>query len=124
MPKMILKDVRISKYKCYTEEQSINIDEKITTLVGKNESGKSAFLEAVAKNNYFDDDKNFQLDPTNDYPRSELSKFKKSKASQYSTICTYVIPEEILNNIKEDLGINVFNINEFTVKKGYNEKLL
>ncbi|HSW67648.1 MAG TPA: AAA family ATPase, partial [Bacteroidales bacterium] len=68
--------VKIKKYKSFTLEQEVAIDERITTVVGKNESGKTAFLEAIAKVNYFEKDENFTLNPIGDFPRNELSRFK------------------------------------------------
>lgn len=120
MAKMILKNVEISKYKSYSENQTIKINEKVTTLVGKNESGKTAFLEALAKSNYFEEDENFELNSTIDYPRKELAKFKKENTSQFATICTYIIGDEILADIENDLGKNVFDKKEFSFQHNYN----
>ena len=53
---MLLKEVKIHKYKSFITEQSFSVENKITRIVGKNESGKSAILEAIAKTNYFEDD--------------------------------------------------------------------
>lgn len=58
----ILKQVKINKYKSYTTEQEVQLDDSVTTLVGKNESGKTAFLEALAKLNYFTSDEDFKFD--------------------------------------------------------------
>ena len=76
---LILKEVKITKYKSYLETQLVPIEDKITTLVGKNESGKTAFLEAIAKFNYFEKDSKFQFDVTADYPRNELKKYQRVK---------------------------------------------
>lgn len=61
------------KYKSFLTEQMVLIEENVTRIVGKNESGKTAFLEALSKFNYFDDvDKSFVFDKSHDYPRNEL----------------------------------------------------
>ena len=49
----ILKEVVVNKYKSYTTKQEVQLESDVTTLVGKNESGKTAFLEVLAKLNYF-----------------------------------------------------------------------
>jgi recombinational DNA repair ATPase RecF len=49
----ILKQVKVDKYKSYTTPQEVQLESDVTTLVGKNESGKTAFLESLAKFNYF-----------------------------------------------------------------------
>lgn len=63
---MKLKKVQITKYKCVEDSTPWKVDQ-ITTLVGKNEAGKSAILEALYKLNPVEDDSSdFN---TNDYPR-------------------------------------------------------
>lgn len=74
---MLLKKVTIHKYKSFLTEQSYTVEERITRIVGKNESGKTALLEALAKSNYFEDNADFQFNKDLDYPRSELIKAKK-----------------------------------------------
>ena len=66
---MKLTKVRIKNYKCIHDSTEFNIDD-ITCLVGKNESGKTAILEALHKFNPFDptDQKPIKFDRPNDYP--------------------------------------------------------
>ena len=51
---MVLKKVTIHKYKSFLTEQTYDVENQITRIVGKNESGKTALLEALAKSNYFE----------------------------------------------------------------------
>ena len=66
---MKLTKVRIKNYKCIHDSTEFDIDD-ITCLVGKNESGKTAILEALHKFNPFDptDQKPIKFDRLNDYP--------------------------------------------------------
>lgn len=73
---MLLKKVTIHKYKSFLTEQSYTVEDRITRIVGKNESGKTALLEGLAKSNYFEDNTEFQFNKDLDYPRSELIKAK------------------------------------------------
>ena len=75
----ILTEAKINKYKSYTNEQVVKLEDEVTTLVGKNESGKTAFLEALAKFNYFIDDDEFKFDEVRDYPRNELKSINDRK---------------------------------------------
>ena len=68
---MKLKKVAIHKYKCFESEQSFDVEDDVTVLVGMNESGKTSVLEAVAKTNYFQDDSEFKFNLTHDFPRKE-----------------------------------------------------
>ena len=58
---MLLKKVTIHKYKSFLTEQSYTVEDHITRIVGKNESGKTALLEALAKSNYFEDNVDFRF---------------------------------------------------------------
>ena len=115
-----LKEVRIQKYKCYNELQTVSIDNDITTIVGKNESGKTAFLEAIAKVNYFQEDEDFKLKVVSDFPRKELAEYKRKNLPQTAIWCVFGIPNDLLEMIKKDLGEKVFTLTEFEYSIGYN----
>ena len=75
-----LKNVVINKYKSFLEKQEIEIEDGVTRIVGKNESGKTALLEAMAKFNYFDSkDKTFTFNKLFDIMSMEMSKYGKRK---------------------------------------------
>ncbi len=74
---MLLKKVSIHKYKSFLTEQSYEVEPQITRIVGKNESGKTALLEALAKSIFFEDNTEFRFNKNLDYPRSELIKVRK-----------------------------------------------
>jgi recombinational DNA repair ATPase RecF len=61
----------VHKYKCIEQSQVITIEPDITVFVGMNESGKTSLLEALAKVNYFEDDKDFKFNMIRDYPRKQ-----------------------------------------------------
>jgi len=48
---MILKSVRVKKFKSVADSGLVEFDGAVTCLVGKNESGKTAFLEALYRLN-------------------------------------------------------------------------
>lgn len=111
---LTLKEVKIAKYKSYLETQVVSIEDKITTLVGKNESGKTAFLEAIAKFNYFEKDPKFQFDVTADYPRNELKKYQRDNEPVEVIKCTFEISDELIEEISDDLGADIFKIKSFS----------
>ncbi len=111
---LTLKEVKIAKYKSYLETQVVSIEDKITTLVGKNESGKTAFLEAIAKFNYFEKDPKFHFDVTSDFPRNELKKYQRDNEPVEVIKCTFEISDELLKEISDDLGEDVFKIKSFS----------
>ncbi len=112
--KLKLTKVRINKYKSFNKEQDIAIDDKVTVLVGKNESGKTAFLEAVAKINYFENNPFFKLNVIGDYPRNELIRFKNSGEDTEALRCDFELSKEMLQVVEYDLGKDVLQSKSFT----------
>ena len=102
---MLLKKFTIHRYKSFLTEQSIDIEKGITRIVGKNESGKTALLESLAKTNYFEDNKNFKFDKTMDYPRGQLASVQDDNPK--AVTCEYEISESTIKRIEADLGHGV-----------------
>lgn len=118
-----LKNVVINKYKSFLEKQEIEIEDGVTRIVGKNESGKTALLEAMAKFNYFDSkDKTFTFNSTNDYPRGELKRYQQEYPNEDFDVitCIFELSDDLLNQISEDVGKEVFTSKSIIVAKTYN----
>lgn len=111
---MILNSVTIHKYKCIETEQSFEIENDITVLVGMNESGKTSALEAIAKTNYFQKDDKFIFNTTHDYPRKEKKKLDKSGEDPKAITCTYTISDKLKKEITTDIGVEVLQFETFT----------
>lgn len=107
---MKLKSATIYKYKSINEQQTFEIDEKITVLVGMNEAGKTGILEALAKFNYFSDDIKFTYDATHDYPRKEKKALDKSKEDAEAVQLSFEIDQILADKIQNDLGKDVFDV--------------
>jgi predicted ATP-dependent endonuclease of OLD family len=125
---LTLKEVKIAKYKSYLETQIVSVEDKITTLVGKNESGKTSFLEAIAKFNYFEKDSKFQFDVTADFPRNELKKYQRENEPVEVIKCTFEISDKLLQEISEELGAdwrmhNSHSQNWLKIRLRYNESI-
>ena len=116
---LILKEVKIAKYKSYIETQIVSIEDNVTTLVGKNESGKTAFLEAIAKFNYFEKDPKFQFDITADFPRNELKKYQRENEPVEVVKCTFEISDELLQDISDEFGSDIFKTKSFSYGMKY-----
>ena len=118
-----LKEVKINKYKSFLEEQTITIEDGVTRIVGKNESGKTALLEAIAKFNYFDsNDDKFEFNATNDYPRGTLKKYEQDyPKNDFEVIkCTFELSDELMEKIEEDVGKDVYTSKHIIISKKYN----
>lgn len=119
--KIILKTATVNKYKSIQKRQAVEIDPAITTIVGMNESGKTSFLQAVAKTNYFNDDADFKFDTTQDFPRNELVDFENGDEDVDILSCTYEISNELLTKIESEFGKGVFTTKTFTYNYHYKE---
>lgn len=116
---MKLKKVKINKYKSFIQEQTVDIEQKTTRLVGKNESGKTSFLEALAKFNYFEEDTEKEFNETFDFPKNELKSYQKKGEKVEVVKCTFEILPYQIEKIEEDLGKGVFLSKEITVSVEY-----
>ncbi|UMZ74153.1 AAA family ATPase [Natranaerofaba carboxydovora] len=83
---MQLEAVRVLNWQNFNDSGWVNVNKPVTTLVGKNESGKTAFLEALYRLNpaYSHDSK---IDKNVDYPRwRKVSDEKESDLNEASFI--------------------------------------
>ena len=111
-----LKKVKINKYKSFLEEQEIEIEDGVTRIVGKNESGKTALLEAISKFNYFDstDDK-FKFNEPIRLVGVTLQNLKSKEETQFQmSLFNYQTYEEenktklIINDLNRKMKKDVF----------------
>ena len=92
-----LTKATIHKYKSIETEQSFNVEEDVTVLVGMNESGKTSLLEALAKVNYFDeDDDSFKFNMTHDFPRKQKKAVEKSGETPIAVTLNYILSDDII----------------------------
>lgn len=115
---MKLTKVTIHKYKSFLTEQTYEVESQITRIVGKNESGKTALLEALAKSNYFEDNADFQFNKDLDYPRSELIKAKHENPAVLT--CEYELSDEDVESVEQDFGKGIISKQTFSLTSYYN----
>ena len=114
---MILSKVVIHKYKSFITEQTYTIEKSITRIVGKNESGKTALLESLAKSNYFEESKEFKFNKDLDYPRNGLTKVKNENPAVIT--CYYTLSEEDLKEIESTYKSGIISELEISVTSFY-----
>lgn len=120
---MILKTAHVTKYKCVKDSTEFSIDEDVTCLVGKNEAGKTAILEALAKINPVDDD-DAGFDVTHHYPRHEVDEYRPSHKTKPATVVTttWELEEADCAAIEALVGPAARKIGCVTVIKKYDNK--
>lgn len=114
---MLLKKVTIHKYKSFLTEQTYEVESQITRIVGKNESGKTALLEALAKSNYFEDNAEFKFSKDLDYPRGELTKVRNENPEAIT--CEYELSDEDIQKIEDDFESEIIQKQIFSVTSYY-----
>ena len=114
---MLLKKVTIHKYKSFLTEQTYEVESQITRIVGKNESGKTALLEALAKSNYFEDNAEFKFSKDLDYPRGELTKVRNENPAAIT--CEYELSDEDIQKIEDDFESGIIQKQIFSVTSYY-----
>jgi len=118
---MILKEARVQNYKSIEDSTIVSVEEKLTVLLGKNESGKTAFLEALLKTN--SNDPRAVFDETKDYPRKNLVKYKKEKKPALVTELRFELRQKEIDEINKDLGFKLLEKFSFILRKFYDQNI-
>ena len=119
---MKLNSVQIQNFKSIKDSSIFSIDEKVTCLVGKNESGKTATLQAIAKLNSTDS-ANSDFDDL-EFPRHELNEYQKSDDYADCIKTTWELEEKELGLIEALVGPSAREIGPVHFEKGYENILL
>src|SRR2546429_4694065 len=100
---MLLVSAKVGPFKSIDVPQTVNIDEKVTVLVGMNEAGTTVFLQSLRKSKDALGEASF--DPIEDYPRKDLPKYLKKHKTDPApvTTLTYRPSTEEIQAINEKL---------------------
>lgn len=132
---MKLINARITKYRSIEDSNLVSIEVAVTVLVGQNESGKTAFLQALNKARSTEEDVEYVV--TDDYPRKDLLDYEEVHEKKPDTVAvlTYQLDGADAAAINEDIGFIVVSekttftlnhnyANDVTISSAYNEKQL
>ena len=114
---MLLKKVTIHKYKSFLTEQTFEVENQITRIVGKNESGKTALLEALAKARYFENNAEFVFNKDLDYPRGDLIRVRNENPAAIT--CDYELTDEDICAIEKAFSAGIVCQRCFSVTTYY-----
>lgn len=117
---MKLINARVMKFKSIDDSGDVAIDPTVTVLVGQNEAGKSAFLQALYKARAADN--SGEYDREMDYPRIALNDYEETHGNEPADVVTltYELNTEEINAINKELGVEVLNSRTFTITHNYN----
>jgi predicted ATP-dependent endonuclease of OLD family len=123
---MKLISIEISEFQSVTYPTCFDIGD-ITCLVGKNEAGKTAILQALYRlSPIISEDGKF--DVTDDYPRAKVEDYQQDvEAGQRlpATVvkATFTLATEELASIESEFGAGILEGSDLTLSKGYENKL-
>lgn len=123
---MKLISVEISEFQSVHYSNRFDIGD-ITCLVGKNEAGKTAILQALYRlSPIISQDGKF--DVTDDYPRAEVEDYQQDveagrRLPATVVTATFTLAEEELTLIESEFGAGILEGPDLTLSKGYENKL-
>lgn len=118
---MQLKSVRVQNYRSIDDSGVVPIND-ITCLVGKNEAGKTAFLQALHLLNPLNPiNGKTEYDDVMDYPSKRFAAYKKFREDEPANVVTaeFELTDKEIAKIETALGAGVMTSRKVTVKRGY-----
>ena len=116
---MILINVQVLNYKSIEDSTNVCINKDITILVGQNESGKTAFLQALYKSEPVERDS--QFDYISDYPRKDVLEYEErhERSPDLASKFNYELEPDEIGNINTDLKFNLLSSLKFSISHNY-----
>ncbi len=121
---MKLTKATVENFKSIEKSGDVPIDPSVTVLVGQNESGKTAFLEALNKARSAASDVKF--DVVQDYPRRWLQRYQEDEDLQPARVVTleYALEDLDLERINDSAGLDLLSELSFTLTHKYNNRYI
>jgi len=116
---MIVKSAQVKLFKSVTDSGQVEFDRNVTCLVGKNESGKTACLEALYRLNPLPTGHPETFDGLRDYPRRTYTRDRESVPSKAAIEVTCILEPEDIKAVEEVLGTGVLDCTDVTISKNY-----
>lgn len=121
---MHLVSAKIGPFKSIETPQTVEIDEKITVLVGMNEAGKTVCLQALHKSDDVLGLAKFKV--VDDYPRKNLTAYEtRHEASpEIATVLTYRLSVDEIEHLNKTLNVALPKKFQFSVSHNYKNELV
>lgn len=116
---MRLVQARVKKFKSVIDSTPFNIDGEVTALVGKNESGKTAVLEAMYRANPIPGGYPTDFAELRDYPRRYRARDRKSIPSTSPVTLTFELDDADVAALERKFGAGVLKDRAVTVSRTY-----
>lgn len=120
---MLLKSFQVQRYKNVRNSGEVRIRDDVTCLVGKNESGKSAMLQALYRLNPHPTGHPTSFVGLRDYPRRNYGQDRKRVPSTRPITATFELDEEDVRAVEGAHGERVLASRVVTVARTYENEL-
>ena len=122
---MILKTAHVTNFKCIKDSTRFTLDKDVTCLVGKNEAGKTAILEALHKLRPVRDEDG-KFDVTKEYFRPSVLDYKPRHGTRPDTavLTTWHLEAEDRTALESVIGPAAQDIGDVTISKRFDDKVL
>lgn len=114
---MQLKSAVIRNYRSIEDSGEVSVEPDVTALVGKNESGKTAALQAMHRLNPIRPGDTY--DAVVDFPSRHTRRRKEAKGPIPVCTATFTLSPSEVRQIEDELGPGVLTSAEFTVTSHY-----
>jgi hypothetical protein len=114
---MILKSAQVRKFRSIEDSGPVRFEPDITCLVGMNESGKTALLEAVYRANPLGRSGGFQ--ELRDYPRRLRGRERQAIAETVPVSVTFELQDDDIEAVWSRFGPGVLTSRELRVERTY-----
>jgi hypothetical protein len=114
---VILKAAVVRKFRSIEDSGTVRFERDVTCLVGGNESGKTAFLEALHQTNPFAHGRGF--DELRDYPRRLRGRDRARIAGTVPVTATFELSDADLDAVAQRFGSGALASKELTVERAY-----
>lgn len=119
---MRLERVQITNFRCIKDSQEFTLAD-VTCLVGKNESGKTAVLQALERLQPYDTTRN-KYDRLRDYPREHLAEYADRHAGGDANVVRSVwrLSPDDISAVEQQFGPRCLQSHTIEVSKGYSQE--
>ncbi|MEH0822176.1 MULTISPECIES: AAA family ATPase [unclassified Micromonospora] len=119
---MRVTNAKVTKYKSVTDSGEFLVDDHLTALVGKNEAGKTAVLEAIYRFNPLPSGHPTTFEPLRDYPRSSYNRDKAQISSAEPVRLTFALDPDDVATVEAELGKGCVTATHVEAARRYGSK--
>ncbi len=117
---MKLTSVRIQNYKCVEDSGAFSVAD-LTCLAGKNESGKTALLQALRRLNPVEGTNEANFDDLDEFPRR---RFRGDVSDEPVLTTVWELSDDEVRGLEGELGRGILSNRTVVVRKGYGNDLV